>query len=329
MFQNSQDPVMEQAPQGQIDRIKTTIDDDLQSTKPSAFVNEKTGFRWVEKAKNEGTLTIESRAKGLHFIRVKHNCIEFAREHFTESFDDATGTMLCPLCEGARVKLHEEESDKCPSCKKKFGIIQLHQKLLGLHSWTQAANDLGKRLGFVIEWDPKDHMAKAAVELARQGLWVHPVYQMLPSGVCSCHLGKECTQAGKHPRLRAWQEKATTTPEDVYPLWGASYKGSNIGALTGPKTGYFVLDLDGAEGLANLDGLIAANAPLPNTWTSLTGGGGRHYFFRYPRGVEVRNGSSVIAPKIDVRGVNGYVIVPPSNHRSGKAYQWLDGHAPR
>ena len=274
-----------------------------------------------------GELTVISKSKALHYIRVGHNCIDFAREHFSETFDATTGTILCPICESAQVKLQTDES-KCQGCNKKIGIINLHQKLLGLSSWTQAACDLAKRLGYIIEWDSLDKMAKAAVALSRQGLWVHPVYQILPSGVCSCHLGKECSQPGKHPRLFAWPNKATSAPEDVYPLWGGSYSGSNIGAMTGPKTGYFVLDIDGDVGIASLDGLIAANSPFPDTWTSLTGGGGRHYFFRYPSGAPVTNSAKKIAPGIDVRGTNGYVVVPPSKHKSGNAYQWLGGHAP-
>ena len=53
-----------------------------------------------------------------------------------------------------------------------------------------------------------------------------------------------------------------------------------------------------------------------------TGGGGLHYWFRVPDGVEVRNSAGKLGPGLDVRGDGGYVIVPPSLHASGKRYAW-------
>ena len=53
-----------------------------------------------------------------------------------------------------------------------------------------------------------------------------------------------------------------------------------------------------------------------------TGGGGLHYWFRVPDGVEVRNSAGKLGPGLDVRGDGGYVIVPPSLHASGKRYGW-------
>jgi hypothetical protein len=46
-----------------------------------------------------------------------------------------------------------------------------------------------------------------------------------------------------------------------------------------------------------------------------------HYYFRWP-GVLVRNSTSKVAPKIDVRGAGGYVLAPPSIHPTGRRYTW-------
>ena len=57
----------------------------------------------------------------------------------------------------------------------------------------------------------------------------------------------------------------------------------NWGVATGIKSGVFVVDVDpyhaGAETLASLEDEFG---PLPATWEVLTGGGGRHLYFRYP-----------------------------------------------
>ena len=67
--------------------------------------------------------------------------------------------------------------------------------------------------------------------------------------------------------------------------------------------------------------------PLPDRAppTVKTGGGGRHLYFQYPKdGTEVRNRVKVGGLSIDVRGINGYVIAPPSNHHSGNRYEVED-----
>jgi hypothetical protein len=46
-----------------------------------------------------------------------------------------------------------------------------------------------------------------------------------------------------------------------------------------------------------------------------------HFYFRWP-GILVRNSASKVAPKIDVRGMGGYCLAPPSMHPSGRRYTW-------
>ena len=64
---------------------------------------------------------------------------------------------------------------------------------------------------------------------------------------------------------------------------------------------------------------------LPNTWTSKTGGGGRHLFFKWPKGLALTRDTAgkLIGPKVDVLGEGSYAVLPPSRHRSGAAYAWI------
>jgi hypothetical protein len=52
-----------------------------------------------------------------------------------------------------------------------------------------------------------------------------------------------------------------------------------------------------------------------------TPSGGGHLYFRPPPGVEIRNSAGKLGPGLDVRGVGGYVVAPPSVI-DGKAYRW-------
>ena len=53
-----------------------------------------------------------------------------------------------------------------------------------------------------------------------------------------------------------------------------------------------------------------------------TGGGGLHLYFRHP-GYTCRSRTSVLAPKVDIRGDGASAILPPSRHRSGRSYRWI------
>lgn len=98
--------------------------------------------------------------------------------------------------------------------------------------------------------------------------------------------------------------------------WFQTYPDSNVGIVTGAVSGLVVLDLDGEEGRAAVQG-----RELPVTPVAQTGGGGLHYLFRHP-GVPVRNQAGIL-PHVDVRGDGGYVVAPPSVHQSGRRYRWL------
>src|SRR5262245_52926628 len=66
---------------------------------------------------------------------------------------------------------------------------------------------------------------------------------------------------------------------------------------------------------------------LPPTVTVETGGGGRHLYFQYPHG-RLITGRSAWRPGIDIKSNGGYVIAPPSRHKSGGSYRFAEGLAP-
>jgi len=99
---------------------------------------------------------------------------------------------------------------------------------------------------------------------------------------------------------------ATTDPDKIRSWWRLNY---NIGIHCSQ---FWVLDVDNPDSL---------DQPL-DTLTQITGSGGRHYLFQNP-GFHVLNSASSIAPGIDVRGSDGYIVAAPSIHPdTGKPYFW-------
>jgi len=96
---------------------------------------------------------------------------------------------------------------------------------------------------------------------------------------------------------------------------------------TGQQSGAFVLDVDGEKGRASLATLEAKHGPLPVTLISRTGRG-EHRWFNHPTGCEIRSSAGTLGAGLDVRSAGGYVIVPPSIHANGRAYQWADPQNP-
>lgn len=129
-----------------------------------------------------------------------------------------------------------------------------------------------------------------------------------------------CKDAGKHPLTLHGLKDATNDPDILAQQFSGEYSIANIGLRTGKISGVWVLDVDDVADLRKLE---LQYGKLPLTWQAQTGGGGLHYFFRYPTDCEIRNSQKKIAPNIDVRGEGGYVVLPPGKHKSGGAYTWL------
>ena len=157
-----------------------------------------------------------------------------------------------------------------------------------------------------------------ALDYAARGWRVLPLHSFA-DGACTC--GRpNCTSPAKHPLLTNGVYGATTD-EQVIRGWWSEASDANVGIAAG--NGLLVLDVDAKhEGLTSLAQLEAQHGPMPTTPTVATGGGGKHYYFRQPEGSKATNRAG-IAPGIDVRSDNGYVVAPPSLHASGRRYEWL------
>jgi hypothetical protein len=128
--------------------------------------------------------------------------------------------------------------------------------------------------------------------------------------------------ADKRPLVR-WRDFQTRRAHAAeMSNWLQRWPTANLAIVTGAVSGIVVLDIDprhgGEAGLAALERDIG---PFPSTLSALSGGGGRHLYFRHP-GHPVRNQCG-LRQGVDLRGDGGYIVAPPSMHASGKRYRWL------
>lgn len=92
---------------------------------------------------------------------------------------------------------------------------------------------------------------------------------------------------------------------------------ANIGLLTGVR--FDALDCDGEEALAAFPDDVGPGEP-PILGPTVGTGRGWHCYVA-PSGLTSRH----LAPALDYKGRNGYVVAPPSVHPSGSVYRWYAG----
>ncbi|MGB1189891.1 MAG: AAA family ATPase [Pseudomonadales bacterium] len=159
------------------------------------------------------------------------------------------------------------------------------------------------------------------------GFSVVPVHYVKEDGSCSCAMGKDCPSPGKHPAPSRWKKYQETKADDhTLEMWfDGRFEKYNLGVVTGKVSGnVFVVDVDigeGKPGPDTIDDLQMAHDDLPETLAQVTGSGGMHFFYRAPENIEILTGKNTLGDGVDTRGEGGFVVVAPSNHKSGNHYK--------
>lgn len=172
----------------------------------------------------------------------------------------------------------------------------------------------------------------AALKYINQGFKVLPIHHITQSGVCSCggSINNMRCKPAKHPYgefVPRGLKDASADP-NVIQKWFANGR-LNIGIATGEPSKIFVVDQDDRDGGdRSMQDLIEKYGPLPSTLTQRTGNG-KHYLFKMPDGIDIRNSQKLLGPGIDIRGNGGYIVVAPSRHANGRNYEFMDNFEPR
>lgn len=148
-----------------------------------------------------------------------------------------------------------------------------------------------------------------AVEYVNAGLFVFPVT------VTRDAAGKKTVRPHGE-----WRKGSSDRLTDVERWWGPDGTHRSAGILIDcGKSRLVVVDPDGQEGVANW---VALNPPLP-LWIARTPGGGEHWYYReHPDHPIGNDQSGKVAPHVDVRGLGGFVIAPPTHDGTG-SWEWM------
>ena len=120
----------------------------------------------------------------------------------------------------------------------------------------------------------------------------------------------------KAPPLYPWRDNSSNNPDQVKKWW-AEHPNANIGLDCG-KSGIIVIDVDLKQGgMANWNMLCEEHDIDTDTLRIITPSQGRHIFYLAPK-VEIGNSRNLEGHGIDVRGVGGYVVLPPSVTAKGR-----------
>ena len=114
-----------------------------------------------------------------------------------------------------------------------------------------------------------------------------------------------------------WSEFRTRLPEESeIKDWFSSKRNGGMAIVTGKEFDFFILDIE-KEGID-----ILGEREFPNTVCSLSGGGGIHFFYKYPN-FPLKSVTKILE-NVDVKADGGCATIPPSLHQSGNEYCWIN-----
>jgi len=170
-------------------------------------------------------------------------------------------------------------------------------------------------------------MIKEIVDWAKDyvnlGWYVFPLHTM-NNGICTCG-NDTCSDAGKHPRIGRGLKAASRDLSQIEKWFSkdGEFAGlANIGLVTGELSGITILDIDIGNGKLGAETWqqLCDESGEPDTLSASTGGGGIHFVFKYSS--SLKTSSNTLGKGVDCRNDKGYIVAPPSLHRSGGVYSW-------
>jgi putative DNA primase/helicase len=144
-----------------------------------------------------------------------------------------------------------------------------------------------------------------AREYARAGIYVNPI-----------HVNRKPDGKKDVRPIGLWRNTSSASLADIA-VWEHEHPGAGLLIDCG-KSRLVVVDCDRTEGVSNWKAL----KPPPPIGIVHTAGGGEHWYYgAHPDHVIGNDQSGKIAPHVDIRGLGGFVIAPPTSDGSG-SWTW-------
>ena len=129
----------------------------------------------------------------------------------------------------------------------------------------------------------------------------------------------------KSPYTARGLKEATTDAVQITKWW-KKHPGALVGVACGQQSGLLVVDIDSGENKCGEASFTETGLMIPKTVQTRTMSGGRHIFFKYPKGLNIKNSASTCFGKdVDVRAEGGYVIFAGSVLADGRRYEHVEG----
>lgn len=129
---------------------------------------------------------------------------------------------------------------------------------------------------------------------------------------------------GEKRTLVKWKPYQEALPGDgEIDEWWTRFPDASICVVLGTISGIVAVDSDSAEAH---DIFVARLGGVPPTLCARSGShapGKFHYFFR-PPDFATRATTNPWHPQLEFRGERGILVLPPSLHKSGRRYEWLN-----
>ncbi|MFZ0273956.1 MAG: AAA family ATPase [Acidobacteriaceae bacterium] len=127
----------------------------------------------------------------------------------------------------------------------------------------------------------------------------------------------------KLPCLRGWQYHAASDLRQIE-TWTQQFPACNWGAVAGPDSGFFAVDVDDPDAMRRLEDEYG---PVPEGLRNVTSQG-YQLIYKWPPDADLRPATNWPRKGIDIRGRDSYIVIPPSVHPSGHMYRYLDDSLP-
>lgn len=127
---------------------------------------------------------------------------------------------------------------------------------------------------------------------------------------------------GRFAAQRALLEAATSNQEQLE-NWAMEYPGCPFALATGEASGVFSIEMKGELGRNAFRILSWDDWDWRQQTLLMSAGPTAHAFFRWSAGLSLHKACKQIAPGLNLRGENDFVLIPPAV-ASGISYAWIN-----